>query len=340
MNCYLSKNYKNKHNAGDKAKTDIEQIMAEMGFKNVGLKQTEYHDKVASFFITLAGVVKAPFCLHRGDVIVMQYPLKKYYAFVCNMAHLRGAKVVTLIHDLGSFRRKALTVEQEIRRLSHSDYIIAHNDNMRRWLLDNGIKVPVSTLGIFDYLSSTEASPHCAERPYSVLYAGGLSRRKNGFLYEVGEHIHTFRLNLYGNGFDADSAKGSEHITYMGFVKSDDLISQAQGDFGLVWDGTSVTTCEGNFGEYLQYNNPHKTSLYIRCGLPVIIWSKAALADFVLRHDIGIVVDSLDQLDEKLAGITPERYEQLKSNVAAIGRQLATGHYARTAISEAIAGLE
>lgn len=98
----------------------------------------------------------------------------------------------------------------------------------------------------------------------------------------------------------------------MGFVKSDDLIATAQGDFGLVWDGTSVSTCTGDFGEYLQYNNPHKTSLYIRCQLPVIIWNKAALADFVRENGIGICVDSLEELEKILNTLSEEEYAEMK----------------------------
>lgn len=44
MNCYLSRNYKNLNGAGSKAKTDMEQIMDSMGFKNIGLKRTFYHN--------------------------------------------------------------------------------------------------------------------------------------------------------------------------------------------------------------------------------------------------------------------------------------------------------
>ena len=133
-NCYLSRNYKGVDGAGNKAKTDIERIMEEDGFVNIGLPQTRYTHTVLAFLVTLAGVLKAPFCLRKGDRLVLQYPLKKYFTFVCRMAHLRGAKVVVVIHDLGSFRRKKLTVEQEIRRLDHADYIIAHNEKMKRWL--------------------------------------------------------------------------------------------------------------------------------------------------------------------------------------------------------------
>ena len=82
MNCYLSRNYKGLSSAGNKAKTDIEQIMEKMSFRNVGLRQTTYTNEVLSFLATLTGVLKSPFCLHKGDKLVLQYPLKKYFSFV------------------------------------------------------------------------------------------------------------------------------------------------------------------------------------------------------------------------------------------------------------------
>lgn len=337
MNCYLSRNYKGLSSAGNKAKTDIEQIMEKMSFRNVGLRQTTYTNEVLSFLTTLTGVLKSPFCLHKGDKLVLQYPLKKYFSFVCNIAHLRGAKVIVLIHDLGSFRRKALTVAQEIKRLNHADYIIAHNEKMKKWLEDNGCKAKLGVLEIFDYLSESKATPKPnVKKPYSVLYAGALNVRKNTFLYEVGEYIHSFSFNLYGNGFEIDKAKGKEHFKYMGFVKSDDLIATTQGDFGLVWDGFSASACTGNFGEYLQYNNPHKTSLYIRCELPVIIWKKAALADFVQNNGIGICIDSLEDLEGILNSLSEKQYLEMKEKTAQIGKLLSEGEFAKKALLEAV----
>lgn len=96
MICYLSRNYKGVNNAANKAKTDIEYIMEQCGYRNVGLKQTRYTNAVIAFILTLSGVLKSVFCLHKGDVLILQYPLKKYYTFVCCMAHLRGCKIITL----------------------------------------------------------------------------------------------------------------------------------------------------------------------------------------------------------------------------------------------------
>lgn len=340
MNCYLSRNYKGLANAGNKAKTDIEQIMSDMGFRNVGFRQTTFTNQILAFIATLASVLKAPFCLHDSDILVLQYPLKKYFSFVCRLAHLRKAKIIVVIHDLGSFRRKKLTVAQEIKRLGHADYIIAHNPTMKSWLEEHGCQTPIGTLGIFDYLSSAPVRlPAPAETPFRIIYAGGLNRRKNTFLYEIGDYIHSYSFHLYGKGFEVESAKGAEHLHYRGFVPSDQLIANAQGDFGLVWDGTSVHTCSGNFGEYLRYNNPHKTSLYLRCGLPVIIWRQAALAPFIEAHQVGLCVDSLSELEEKLQALTPEKYATLRQNAHRMGQEIAKGHFIKQALKTAEACL-
>lgn len=337
MNCYLSRNYKGLSGAGNKAKTDIEQVMSAEGFRNVGLGQTCYTDSLRAFCATLAGVLKAPFGLHRGDCLVLQYPFKKYFEWVCRMAHLRGAKVVVIIHDLGSFRRKRLTVEREMERLNHADYIVAHNASMKRFLEQNGCKAAIGELGIFDYLSGTPVPPlREAQAPYRVLYAGGLNYRKNRFLYEVGACVSSYAFYLYGRGFELEKAKGQEHLHYKGFMPSDRLIAEAQGDFGLVWDGASVDGCTGAFGEYLRYNNPHKTSLYLRCGLPVIIWKEAALAPFVEQQGVGFCIGSLSEIEELLSKLTPEAYRQMAERARRVGLLLDDGFFVRRALKEAV----
>lgn len=341
MNYFLSRNYRTLNQAGNKAKTDIEAALSAIGFRSAGFAQGTHKNPVLHFLYNIGSVLKVPFTLRKGDTLVVQYPLKKWFALACKLAHLRGARVITVIHDLGSFRRKALTIPQEIARLSNADYIIAHNAKMRQWLEENGLKRPIGELGIFDYLSTTEAQPATeAKRPYRLLYAGALAPIKNAFLYEIGDHIHNYRFNLYGNGFKIDQAKGSEHFNYIGFVPSDELIATAQGDFGLVWDGHSLDGCMGDLGEYLKYNNPHKTSLYLRCGLPIIIWKEAALAAFVEEHQVGITVDSLRELDERLGALTEEEYRQMQANAVAISQKIASGHYIQEAVKRAMETLK
>ena len=341
MICYLSRNYKGIDSAGNKAKTDIEQMMQARGFRNIGLKQTRYINVVAVFCLTLLGVIKGVFCLRKGDLLVLQYPLKKYYSFMCNVAHLRGCKVVTLIHDLGSFRSKRLTIPQEIARLNHSDSIIVHSEPMKNWLLENGIKAKLQVLEVFDYLSEKKPSPNrsvTCRQTYRVMFAGVLASCHNDFLYKMANAARSYGLVLYGGEFEPERLHAE--VEYKGFVPSDELIATAEGDFGIVWYGPSLEGGEGPLGEYLQYNAPHKMSLYLRCGLPIIIWAKAGLASFVEKNNIGVCVSSLEELESIFSRMDIEDYMQMKKNALEIGRKLSQGFYFNKALQSACADLK
>lgn len=323
--------------SGNKAKEDIDVIMAQEGFRNVAVSLSS-HNAVARFISKLLSVLLLVLRVHKGDVLLVQYPFKKYYSLVCQLTHLKGGKVITLIHDLGSFRRKKLTVEQENVRLSHTDVLIVHNEAMQQFLVEHGFKKPIVTLGIFDYLAPTPGNTpvKVANEPWQVVYAGGLAKRKNTFLYLLDEHIQGWHFNIHGKGLDEEFTKDWKNITPCGFIKSDDFIQQSIGHFGLVWDGSSIDECAGDWGVYLRVNNPHKTSFYLRSGKPVIMWSEAALTPFVLREGAGIAVSSLREIGTALAALTPAQYETMCSNAKAVSQKLANGYYFKEAFASAI----
>lgn len=334
---YLTKNYKGINDAGNKAKTDIENALQSHGFSPVGGQRTHSTNPIYSFFKTLSFVLAIPFVVSKNDIVVVQYPLKKFYSLACKLAHLKGAKVITVIHDLGSFRRKKLTVEQENKRLSNSDVVIVHNQSMNKWLKENGFEKPLVNLELFDYLSESQPTEKKTNQEiYSVVYASNLSSRKNRFIYDLDGVIKNWYVCLYGNGFEPDKISFPEKYDHRGFVLPDDLIATTDGDFGLVWDGESIQECAGAFGEYLKYNNPHKTSLYLRCRLPIIIWKKAALAPFIEENNIGICVNSLEELNEILPSITPEQYKEMKENTKTVSDKLARGGFITEAVDKAI----
>ena len=333
---YISRNYKSTASAGGKAKTDIESIIRATGHRNVALKQTQHTNKIIDFIWNFSGIVKSIFTIPVRGFLVLQYPMKKYYSFVCSIARMKGTKVVTVIHDLGTFRRKKLNAKKEIERLSHSDYVIAQNETMRNWLIDHGFKKKLGVLEIFDYLSeNSNTSTKKAPLPqYIVNYAGALTKRKNASLYEVKPYINSFIFQLYGNGFSDDTK--NPNFIYKGFMRSDDFINNMNGDFGLVWDGDSLDTCSGNFGIYLKYNTPHKISFYIRAHLPVIIWKDAAMAPFIERENVGFAISSLKELDEILNNFPIERYNEMKKNTIALSQKLKEGYFISKAVGEAI----
>lgn len=323
----------------NKAKNDIDHIVKGMGFCNL-TPMNKKNNMVSRFITKIFGVFRILTLLKRGDILFLQYPMKKFYKMACTFAHLKGAKVVTVIHDLGTFRRHKLTPQQEDKRLSRTDFIIVHNEKMKEHLLHYGCQSLLYSLNIFDYLSQTQPSDYpTPHHPWSIVYAGGLGRWRNEFLYKLEPHIQNWILNIYGNGFEEEYAKDWHHIVYHGFLGSEQFVEQIEADFGLVWDGNSINECSGDWGEYLKINNPHKTSFYLRSGIPVIVWSQAAMAPFVREKNIGICVDSLLDINNMLSSLTEEQYQSIKKNAIEMGKALGEGYFIKQAINKAISSI-
>lgn len=326
--CYISRNYYNLTSAGNKAKTDNEDTLVEMGAINLGLPRTIRNSKILAFFLDLIGIIRACILLQKDDVLFLQYPVKKYFSFLCHVAHLKGAKTVSLIHDLGSFRRKKLTIQKEINRLSNSDYIIASNEKMKGWLEEYGLQKPVGALGLFDYRSESKCPEEVTEREQvKVVYAGALSMKKNSFLIELSKTLSHWQLLVCGNKEGLQGLQNNPLITYQGFVPSEEFIKHIDADFGLVWDGDSLDGCSGEYGQYLKWNSPHKVSFYLRAGLPLIIWKEAAVAPIIEEAGAGITIGSLEELDDKLANLTPEQKKEMKKQAVNLAQKLNKGRF-------------
>lgn len=332
--CYLSRCYRDLRAASNKAKTDNERTLDDLGAVNLGLPMRVSNNKIYNFLRTFAGVMRYVASVRRGDEVVLQYPVKKYFALLCNVAHQRGAHVTTLIHDLGTFRRKKLTVEQEMARLSHSDVIIAANDAMAKWLTDRGLQRPLRSLGLYDYKSPSFNShtEFSHRQKLRIVYAGSLSNKKNSFLLSLPDYADDFQFVLYGDKDNLHGMRQHPNIEVNGFVQADDFIANVDADFGLVWDGDSVDECSGNYGEYLTVNSPHKVSFYLRSGVPVIVWRKAGVAQVVEREGVGIVIDSLRDIKAAIGALSTDELVAMKQRAVALAKALNHGDFFRKAL--------
>ena len=336
--CYLTRNYPSLNGAGNKAKNDNEQTLQSLGAINLGLKTSYYDNVLLHFFLNLFGVIRMAFTIRAGDQLVLQYPVKKYFSFICRVAHWRKATTIVLIHDLTSMHRKRITIEKEISRLMRADYVIASNEAMKQWLQHQGLTRPTGALGLFDYRSAAtpenDSVPASSHR-YALVYAGALVMRKNAYLLDLARMDRCFDLHVYGNSDGLPGLQEAKHVVCYPFTPADTFIRSAEGDFGLVWDGDSLDTCHGDFGEYLRYNSPHKVSFYLRAGLPVIIWKQAAVASIIEEEGIGICVESMKELERLLASITPEQMQQMKTNVKRVSDRLKRGDFFTQALQQA-----
>ena len=214
-----------------------------------------------------------------------------------------------------SFLQKLRIKIEEFEFLKASSYLIAPNKYMRKFLEDKNVTVQMGELEIFDYLISEEIENKILKKKVSsknsIVIAGNLSKEKSAYIYLLPMNLN---FELYGVNYIEDKDSQSENINYNGSYMADKLPAVLNGRFGLVWDGSSIETCEGGYGKYLMYNNPHKVSLYLVSEIPVIIWEKAALASFIVENKIGFTINSLNDINEKLKGLSDEEYKVMKQN--------------------------
>lgn len=326
MNYYLKERYAEAKHAGSKARLDAEKIMLEAGYQPFSLNND-------SNSITLT----------KNDVLVLQFPLlwhslKKqiFTRFLKN----RTFKAYLLIHDIESLRNKKIRSFTDFKYsiihflqnktvLEKVDGIIAHNEKMKAELVRLGIpKEKIVSLEIFDYLIPHYKANKAYEKN-TVIVAGNFDIRKTKYARQFPEKPD---FSIYGINFEEKNLPYNVH--YQGAFSPDELPNHLQGGFGLVWDGDSSHTCSGMYGEYLKLNNPHKVSLYLASGFPIIVWSQSALADFIRNNNCGILVNSLFEISETLKSISEDEYQELIKNSKRIGRKIRQGHYLKTALEK------
>lgn len=338
-----------RNTAGLKAPADLAEICRKNGFRRFTIPPYPKHRSFIYTRLWLAATM--PFYIFRlfttlkkGDVILFQnlsYGVKPLAKAIPIIRKKKDCQFVILIHDLESLRKGISgVIENNQKRndfadtvfLDCFDRIISHNQHMTDYLVKhNGINPDkIVNLGIFDYLTPVNRIPSPREDVPSIAIAGNLASGKCGYIYKI--PAQNLDIHLYGNSFDPE--KASPNMIYHGSFHPDRLPEQLVGDFGLVWDGDSANGCSGNTGEYLRYNNPHKTSLYLAANMPVIVWRHAAIADFVKENHVGIVIDDLSKLSEAIASVSKEEYESLLRNVARISEKLRSGYYFSTALKE------
>jgi glycosyltransferase involved in cell wall biosynthesis len=315
--------------AGEKAKKDITDILSNRGFESVELKLNK--SKFIKLFTVPLTIKKQLSRFKKDDVFVIQYPMYSKFATktIVNECKKRGIHTICLIHDLESLRlykndEKKIVDEKNI--LSRFNCLIVHNEKMREWLDEQKIKVPMISLQIFDYLNDKALVD--VKNTLNLIFAGNLE--KSSFLEKWNLDK---KITVYGV---QPSKVYPSNVIYRGVKTPDELPKYLSGSFGLIWDGNSVETNTGIYGEYTKYNNPHKVSLYLSSGLPVIVWKKAAISSFIIKNNLGIVVDSLDDLEDELSKVNMEEYSNMILDVKKMAERLRKGFFTIKAVGEAI----
>lgn len=236
-----------------------------------------------------------------------------------------------MVHDVETLRvydGNKQFEKDEMEIFNSADGLIVHNSKMAEWLKQHGVTVPITILGIFDYRNDCQKNERF-EYQKSICFAGNLE--KSTFLKKV--KLNDAKLDVYG---PSPAQKYQKGVTYCGVYTPDDLPNHLNENFGLIWDGDEMSACTGVFGNYMRYNAPHKTSLYLSSGIPVIIWKEAAMAEFVSENEVGIAIENLNDLDNVLQKVDDAGYRKMKSNALNLAERLRSGSYVKEAVRKAL----
>jgi hypothetical protein len=211
--------------------------------------------------------------------------------------------------------------KKETSFINAFDYAVVHNKAMYDFLKDHGVSNKKIILELFDYLTETQL---LSDFKNHVDFAGNL--RKAEFLTRVKTKtvIQVFGPNPAQNY--------PENIEYRGQYAPNVLGEYLDGKFGLIWDGNSAETGSGIYGKYMKVNNPHKASLYLSLGKPVIVWSESAISEFVEKWHVGISLNSLNDMDMALNTLTEKDYLEMVSNARKVSKLVRNGHFTLKAI--------
>ncbi|KAF0333408.1 hypothetical protein GBP19_08515 [Pediococcus acidilactici] len=314
--------------AGQKAKKDIANILSNKGFETIDIRLRK--SKIMKLLFSAHEVKKQFKRIDSDDVFVMQYPMYSRLTtrIISKVTKKRKINTICIIHDLESlrlFKNDSRKVNEELRVLNDFDCLVSHNDVMTKWLKENGVTTQIVSLNVFDYLSNTRLVN--VKKNDSLVFAGNLQKSKFLEKWDIKKDIRLFGIGA--------SESYSKYVTYEGVKDPDELPKYLDGSFGLVWDGDSMITNDGIYGDYTRYNNPHKVSLYLSSGLPVIVWRESAISKFIEENNLGIVVSSLYELEKILNDMTDEEYVEMKNEVKNISLKLRHGCFTSEAIGKA-----
>lgn len=319
---YLSEENEIGYNAGSKARIDVSMILDTLYKKTGRLPHINAGliGKIKSNYQFIMGLSQDG--LNPKDILILQFPLPVGYNRVLPVLNNKY-KCVYVIHDLEGLRHMDSKREREdIYRLRKAFKIISHNRFMTDYLVEKGVeRGKIINLELFDYLVQGNDYLYNHYCDNEVLcFAGNLE--KSEFLKKINSIDKEVSINLYGRTCNVALAP---NVKYCGGYDADEIPKKLRGKFGLVWDGTSCDTCDCTLGNYMMYNNPHKLSMYISAGIPVVTWEKAAVTEYIEKKNIGLAVGSLREALERIQKIDKEQYGVMYNNVLQCREEIING---------------
>ena len=307
------------------AQNMITEISKSMGYKEICIEaypvrsDTE-EEKLKRIEGMLASVSK-------NSLAIAQMPSWNGIAFdkyFLDVLRIKVEKLVVFIHDFVPlmFANNAYLFDQYLEAYNHADIVIVPSLKMKDVLIEHGLKKPVLIQDVWDHLIPIEltSTPQFQKK---LSFLGNTTR----FPF-VKDWKSELPLEVYSNG----NVQAEGNMKLMGWQPEDQLLrSLNNGGYGLVWSENIENQYER---EYSEMNASFKFSTYLAAGLPLIVNRGIAKENFVTDYNLGIAVDTLEEVVTYLESVSEEEYKAMVENVKNIGDLIKEGFFTKKMLIE------
>ena len=299
----------------------------ELGIYNYPVKS----DSPEMLSTRLDGIIAS---VSDGDIVILQFPTWNDFEFdeaLFNRLKLyRGLKTIALVHDIQSlmFESNRYLLGRHIRFLNQTDLVILPSQKMADFLRTEGLTVEkVVIQKMWDFPVTIDQAVH-PKFEKVINFAGDAESEKFAFVKEW--NYDAVELRITAN--QADWAQG-KNIGFLGWFNDDTFLVNAlrnSGGFGLVWSEDPY------WCEYMKLNANYKLSAYLAAGIPVIVNNFIAEKDTIIRKNLGLAVDSLDEAVEKVVHMTQEEYDKMVADVAVFSELVRQNYFTKKVLTDAV----
>lgn len=236
------------------------------------------------------------------DTVLFQYPFSSNVEKIFNSCCTLNLKTILVVHQVEDLN--------EMIQLNQASRLIVMSHDLKTKLIEQGCYCQLLVREHLDYLINQE------------LVVPTFS--KNVILVEDDEILddwndnHSFTLNVYGK----KTVQERTHLIYKGEFDLEQTPLKLEGSFGLVSPHTTIDSWQ--------------VSLYLLTKRPLICFEGTELATFVLEHELGFVISTLDEIEAKLNEISNEDYAYMVDHMTPYSINIASGVYFKQALATAL----
>jgi hypothetical protein len=324
--------YPHEFHHGGVGNKDIESILNKDGFIPIRLLE---RFKPINFLIRLISMASWVWKIKSNSLVAFQFPVyPRMFRILLYLLAKKKVNLLVILSDIDGLKTdNQQLLKNELKLLKLCTHFVVHGGTMERWLLENlpeAVTAKIAQLGPFDFLTAPFRENRHLQP--SVCFAGNLS--KSGFLVHLPQS-ESIEYHLYGE----NPPKGCLHnssINYHGVYNPYRLPSIIEGSFGLIWDGEGADGPSGAIGNYQQYIFPHKLSLYILAGMPVIAPKFGGSAEYIRSMGIGWLINSLEEVPELLLTMDEISYQHVRKKILSLQLEISGGEHLTEAINKLI----